>query len=339
MQQPYPGGYYYSPTPVIPVNPEKQSLRRDAGYIGLTMLSVTAAMQFTYVAAVALMIGIGVLTPDALNQFQLGMNNTAYLCFYGVVYALSMAVPAVLVALCCRRRYFPLSPAKPCPGGVALFGVLAAVGGCMLTSIVVSVILSYLSQFGVPMPESPEMMVNTPTSMLLSLVVMAVLPAIFEEMVFRGYVLRTLRPYGDWFAVVVSALLFGLIHGNIQQVPFAFVVGILLGWLYVSTDNIWLPMVVHFCNNATSVLLEYFGFSLPEMQMGLLNMLVIGALIGLGVVAAIVLCVRYREIFSLRRNATSLTLGERVGGLFSSPAFVISIIIFILLMWVVLALS
>ncbi len=341
MHEPYYGVYYsVPPSPVTPPeNPQKKQLRRDANYVGLTMLAVTAAMQLVYSVVTVFLSFTGVLAPNAVTLDDLGMGNTAYLCYYACIYAVSMAAPAVLVAFCCRRRYFPLSPAKPCAPGVAFGGTLAAIGGCMLTSLVVSYLLSYLSQFGVPIPEQPQLMVDSPTSLVLCLVVMAVLPALLEELVFRGYVLRALRPYGDLYAVLVSAALFGLIHSNIQQVPFAFVVGILLGWLYVSTDNIWLPVTVHFCNNAVSVLLEYLGFSLSEFQFGMLNMLVIGGLIALGLVGTVVLCVRHPEVFRLGRNSTSLTTGERVGTLFTAPAFIIALVVFILLMWVVLMLS
>lgn len=342
MNQPYYSGYYPVPAPPpasVPENPQKRQLRRDANYIGLTMLAVTAAMQLVYTVVTLFLVSAGILSPNVMQLDDLGMGNTAYLCYYACIYTVSMAAPAVLVAVCCGRRYFPLSPAEPCAPGVAFGGTLAAIGGCMLTSMVVSFLLAYLSQFGVPMPEQPQLMVDNPTSLVLGLIVMAVLPALLEELVFRGYVLRALRPYGDLFAVLVSAALFGLIHSNIQQVPFAFVVGILLGWLYVSTNNIWLPVTVHFCNNAVSVLLEYLGFSLSQFQYGMLNMLVIGGLIALGIVGVIILCVSHREVFRLRRNSTPLSMGERVGTLFTAPAFVIALIVFVLLMWVVLTLS
>lgn len=48
-------------------------------------------------------------------------------------------------------------------------------------------------------------------------------------MLFRGYFLRLLRPYGTWFAVIVTAILFALMHGNILQIPFAFLVGLACG--------------------------------------------------------------------------------------------------------------
>ena len=338
MQQPYMNGYYYPPPPPPlspPVKPESIQLRRDAGFVGVVVLVVAASLRYLSTLFVYALLLMGVLDMRDLTLDDLGLGNTGYLVFYAILYACSMGIPPVLAALISRRRYFPLSPAKSCSVTVAVCGTLAALGGCMLSSLLTSYLMYYLSQFGIPIPESPEMMVHEPLSLALGLIVMAVLPALLEEMVFRGYVLRTLRPYGDFYAVMVSAVMFGLIHGNIRQVPFALVSGILLGWLYVATNNIWLPVVVHFCNNAVSVLLEYFGFSLTDGQLGVMNLLTIAMLIGLGVLALLVLVVRHGEVFHLRRNATGLTGKERTLGLLKSPLFVICLVFLLYLMWVV----
>ena len=78
---------------------------------------------------------------------------------------------------------------------------------------------------------------------------------VVEELFFRGGVLRVLlrtcrRP---WVAIVVSGLVFGLIHMNPAQVVFASFAGILLGWLYWRTRSLIPCMVVHVLNNALSV--------------------------------------------------------------------------------------
>ena len=62
------------------------------------------------------------------------------------------------------------------------------------------------------------------TFLVLNLLVLAVLPALLEEMIFRVCILGALRKYGDTFAIVVSALLFGFIHGGLSQSVFAVIV-------------------------------------------------------------------------------------------------------------------
>lgn len=75
-----------------------------------------------------------------------------------------------------------------------------------------------------------------------------ILGPIAEEILFRGLVLRSLRPYGKKFAIVVSAILFGLFHGNLMQVPFAFVVGLVLGYVALEYSIGW-AVVLHVMNN------------------------------------------------------------------------------------------
>ena len=79
-----------------------------------------------------------------------------------------------------------------------------------------------------------------------------------EELVFRevilGYSLRKgARP---WQAVVFSSLLFGLAHMNPAQVPFAFLIGLILGYIYLRTGNIVLSSIIHIINNSMSCILE-----------------------------------------------------------------------------------
>ena len=85
----------------------------------------------------------------------------------------------------------------------------------------------------------------------------AVIGPIVEELVFRegiqGSMLRSgVRP---WVAAVVSALCFGIIHLNPAQVPFAFVVGLMLAVIYEKTGNVVITSLLHILNNSVSVAL------------------------------------------------------------------------------------
>lgn len=82
--------------------------------------------------------------------------------------------------------------------------------------------------------------------------VMAVLPAICEELIYRGFVLRGFVEYGKTGAIVVSSVAFGLMHATVQQIPFAFVIGLFLGYVALRFDSLVLTMALHFLNNFIS---------------------------------------------------------------------------------------
>lgn len=332
MYQPF--SPFYNPPSAIELQRqrEKQSLRRDACYIGVLSVALTLVMQFAFTFIVLLLVRCGVLSADKLTEPNLGLGNTGYMFLYMSVYVLSLFVPTLIVSLCFKKRFFPFSPAKPVPFGIAFFGIVAAVGLCMLANIVNSYILYYFESLGLYVPQAPQTMVETPTSLWLNLFTMAVLPALLEEMIYRGYILRTLRPYGDLFAVVISSLLFSLMHGNLRQVPFAFLVGFVLGLLYVCTNNIWLPIAVHFANNAISVLMEYFSFSLPQASHGLFYTLVIYGLVALGMLCLAILMLVYLKRLRLSRTNTVLSVSGKFGAVFSSVWFVLSVVLYVVLL-------
>ncbi|MBR4868595.1 MAG: CPBP family intramembrane metalloprotease [Clostridia bacterium] len=139
-------------------------------------------------------------------------------------------------------------------GGV-LFGFLGILFGNAL-SIAVQPLFPYAQDnLDALMGE----MAKTPYELIVELLYICVVPAIVEELAFRGVVLQILRKYGDGFAIVVSALLFGLFHGNVVQLPFAIGLGIVAGYITVRTNSMLPAMILHFCNNAMSCFVSYFG--------------------------------------------------------------------------------
>lgn len=75
-----------------------------------------------------------------------------------------------------------------------------------------------------------------------------------EELVFRGAILRVLLEglRSHWIAIVVSALLFALVHLNPAQMPHAFCLGLLLGWMYYRTRSVIPGIIVHWVNNTVA---------------------------------------------------------------------------------------
>lgn len=107
----------------------------------------------------------------------------------------------------------------------------------------------------------------TPTSalgMVLNVINFAVAPALFEEFAFRGVILQPLRRFGDWFAIFASSFAFAILHGNMVQIPFAFIVGVALGYFCIKTQSIWTSVSIHFINNLYSVIMTAYFEKNPE---------------------------------------------------------------------------
>ena len=105
--------------------------------------------------------------------------------------------------------------------------------------------------------KEPDMSFDTNNifSIITAMIANAVCPALFEEFLFRGVVLGSLRKYGDKFAIIVSSILFAIIHINLPQVIFAFICGITFGLIVVKTNSLIPTIIIHFINNFLSCLM------------------------------------------------------------------------------------
>lgn len=113
--------------------------------------------------------------------------------------------------------------------------------------------------------ELTELFLNTRSlsGLAINIVIVAVLPAIGEELLFRGLLLKL---FGDIFknihvGVILSAIIFSAIHFQFYGFLPRFMLGVILGYLFVFTSNLWVPIFVHFINNASSAIIYYLHYN------------------------------------------------------------------------------
>lgn len=96
--------------------------------------------------------------------------------------------------------------------------------------------------------------------------VVCMLAPLMEEIIFRGAIIRALRDWyvkrwgntpafnemskAEWMAIILSAVLFGVAHMNPAQIPYAAIIGVLFGWLFVKTGSIVPGLLIHWINNS-----------------------------------------------------------------------------------------
>jgi membrane protease YdiL (CAAX protease family) len=143
--------------------------------------------------------------------------------------------------------------------------------------ILVTVVMTFASMFAFDLPNYWNMQLTNKSSILAqfyemmmevmkqmtggplwsSFLVVAIFAPIFEEWLCRGMVLRgLLTKMNPVWAIVISALFFAVIHGNPWQALNAFLIGVLMGYVYYKTGSLILTMIIHFVNNGTAVILS-----------------------------------------------------------------------------------
>ncbi|MFA5450044.1 MAG: type II CAAX endopeptidase family protein [Clostridia bacterium] len=98
---------------------------------------------------------------------------------------------------------------------------------------------------------------NSTEAVLMSLFIIAILPAIGEETLFRGVLVGAAEKKGRAFAIFVPALIFALMHGNPAQLVHQFLLGAALSYITLRTGSVVYAMLIHFFNNAIALTLPY----------------------------------------------------------------------------------
>lgn len=309
---------------------ERREVRRSAQFVGFVLLALFTG-QIVVSCLLTALSGFEILT---LSRDDYGLGNTGAMLLQMLLYVFYLAVPVLLTAVFTKRWDNPFA-SKRAPRGsylIAIFGgmVISAFG-----NVVSSYVVTLLNGVGVPSPDFPSTIETSTLSLLLNIVASAVFPAIFEEMVFRGYVLRALLPHGERTAVLLSAVLFGLIHGNIVQVPFAAVFGFVLGWLMVRTNSIWPGVILHGVNNAFAVVMQWLEAKFPEHDNWTMMAFMVFC-VGGCIVFAVLFANKttyHRDLLRPMCNEESyLTVKQRRRTILTAPALVAGGIVWVLVM-------
>ena len=172
------------------------------------------------------------------------------------------------------------------------------IGAQMVNTAWITMLETVMNLFGRSVLEDLEAVSGATDTFSMFLYASIVAP-IGEELLFRGYLLRALRPYGKRFAILASALLFGLFHGNLLQAPYAFLVGLILGYVTVEHSIGWAVGIHMFNNLVLADLLTRLTMGWSEIALGILNLTIFGSCF---VASAVILTKNRSRIREYREN-------------------------------------
>ena len=217
-----------------------------------------AASGFVLLAAVGLWIStlLELLLPDASMAI---VNALYYLPFMLLPVGLYMLrQPGLVPAM--RLNALPVLPTL----SAALLGLLSVYVASMLSAVWGTALdaLGLRGLSGAPVPQSEAELVT-------SILTLAAMPAICEELLFRGFVQSAWESRGTWFAMGVTAVLFALLHGNLYGIPAYLLVGAVAGYLAFALDSLYAAMIYHTVYNASCLVLPYLASGQGEADVAI----------------------------------------------------------------------
>ncbi len=101
--------------------------------------------------------------------------------------------------------------------------------------------------------------INTPAWLIVNVVITAIIPAFFEEIIFRGMIFNGLKKCGLFVAVALSSVFFMIEHLSFYSFVYPLIMGVVFCLIYHKTKSIAYTMITHFCNNFLVILIDYFN--------------------------------------------------------------------------------
>ncbi|MGN0494189.1 MAG: lysostaphin resistance A-like protein [Acutalibacteraceae bacterium] len=300
---------------------EKRGIRKAALLSGLSVISIMVISSIWGAAYFFIMTLLGfpsdksyeiVTEPAVLQVVQILLSSFMF------------TVPFIIIFKAGGQRISDLVPIKkPTGNKTAMFFI--GLSFCAFANIASSYCGYFFESIGidynVDLGDNPGGFFG----FLLCLISTAIVPALVEEFACRGLILGIFRKYGDSFAVLASAILFGLMHGNFDQMPFAFLVGLALGYIVVKTESLWIAVAVHAANNFISVAFNFLLCGLSQNAQNLIYTLYLMAALTAGIIAAV--AVSDKDAFIFKRSDTESSFKQKNKWFFSSAVIIIFIIL------------
>lgn len=204
-------------------------------------------------------------------------------------------------------RFFKLRFAKSKDLSIIPWMTLTVISGSFFLNLLS---LDLFTALGLDISENVMTSYDT-DNLWLSVLTIAFLPAIFEELFFRGAILSVLSNKKKASSLFISAALFALVHGSLYMIPSSFFAGIVLGITVYLTESIYTAMLVHFINNIMAYFLFAYSRVLSDAGFDETIMLATVLVFLISIYGAIsVTAKRYKK--ELNSKSTIINEGERI---------------------------
>ncbi len=307
---------------------EKRMLRKTSNGLGMFVLVYFLTMLLCS-------IGIQLLLTRMNIRTQNGVLN--YFCDIFVSVS-SAFIPGLIYLALTKRNVKEIIFANHVKFEKLIPMIFMGLAFSMLANTVSDLMNTNLEMFGLKNTVNFSNEVNSVPEVLLYAVSTAVVPAFAEEFAFRGILMGSLRKYGDVFAIIVSSVMFGAMHGNVVQIPFAFMLGLMFGFVDCKTNSVFPSIGIHFLNNFYAVITDILqnNTDIDKSAVAGINYFICVLFCVLGVLSFLYVVKTQKGFFKATNEDIApyqytnyLTLKEKIKTFMLSPAVVVVLVLFI----------
>lgn len=261
--------------PIMPEREERRAIRKSFNAAGLGCVLCEVLCQggfFLLIMIVLLAMGV-----SPMEYFEGGdvssylEKSSIFIAMNGLIFSVLNTAIALIGCRCMKIPSRSLFATQDFTAGKAALYMCIGIGLQAVAGWAYQLLEWFLNQNGIESVEADFSYYTSGKSILAMVLYACILAPITEELLYRGFLMKTLSRVSVRFGIIVSALMFGLAHGNPAQFLLGFLVGIFLGKIDMRHNSLIPSILVHMAINTMATVLELIMEFTPEFLWDLIN--------------------------------------------------------------------
>ena len=250
----------------------KEEIKRTSGNCARMLLILAIliyAIGFIIIFGIKIMgyiLGIDI-TSNLEANIILGISSDAYNFLVGYLPCIIADVVVITIAMKTTKIKIKedIFVKNKSSKTFILLGTISCIGMGMISSIIYLTYSTIIKYYGIIIPEPDFSFPTQRIYLILFLIYVCLLGPILEEIIFRGFILKSMQKYGNLTAIIVSSILFSMFHLNLVQFVNPVLMGIILAFITIKSKSILPSIIAHIFNNTIAFMVA--GISLLKMPL------------------------------------------------------------------------
>ena len=298
----------------------------------LRSFGTTTGIMLLILLGLSFLLSLLIVTPTFSKLYY---SNIAFSSAFGIFYSVITVGGSFFIGarILKGQKFYKAIPYNPPKDRVkTLLLILVGFGGCLLANYITVFLRAFGEGMGIYSDYTAMQDPSSTFDVVMIFIGSSLVPPLIEEFAMRGVLLQSLRKYGNTFAILASALLFGVFHGNAVQMPFAFLCGLVIGYAVVATESLWTGVIIHALMNAMSAVSSALVYYFDEYASN--TFFYVASAIGIvaGILALIIYATRYKNDQTLKINGEfgDASAGEKLVKFITSPVMIAAIVLYVI---------
>lgn len=240
LQVTYSNGLGFIPQVYQKTTRKNQFIQHHIILLCMGLLLFLRVVSFRVLVGLWNILGLPVRIPTGTGMFEISdmerqLWDSACLFLY-------LGVPCLILWGCCRLFLSQHQSVHRNTSSIRRYAVWMVIGCSVLVSSMTSVLVGWLESRGILLEQTHDLPAVYSSNVVFYLFTVAILPAVLEEILFRGMILSVMRGLGEKLAIVASSVLYAITQSTAQEMLYAGMMGFILGYVTIQSGDILLAM-------------------------------------------------------------------------------------------------